>query len=108
MLKLMYITNDPQTAQIAQQAGVDRIFVDLETVGKEQRQGGMNTVQSHHTVRDVERLRKELTRAALLVRVNPITPARRRRSRRFWPPARILSCCLISSGSGRSGPFWSL
>ena len=30
MLKLMYITNDPQTAQIAQQAGVDRIFVDLE------------------------------------------------------------------------------
>lgn len=26
MLKLMYITNDPQTAQIAQRAGVDRIL----------------------------------------------------------------------------------
>ena len=84
MLKLMYITNDPQTAQIAQQAGVDRIFVDLETVGKEQRQGGMNTVQSHHTVRDVERLRKELTRAALLVRVNPIYPGSEAEIEAVW------------------------
>src|SRR5699024_12402830 len=40
---------DPQTASIAEQAGVDRIFIDLETVGKQLRQGGMNTVQSHHT-----------------------------------------------------------
>ena len=32
-LKLMYITNDPRVAEIADQAGVDRIFVDLETVG---------------------------------------------------------------------------
>ena len=33
MLKLMYITNDPQVASLAQAAGVDRIFVDLETIG---------------------------------------------------------------------------
>lgn len=45
MLKLIYITNDPKTAQIAEEAGVDRIMVDLETIGKDQRQGGMNTVQ---------------------------------------------------------------
>ena len=46
MLKLMYITNDPRTALIAEQAGVDRIFVDLETVGKQQRQGGIVRQQS--------------------------------------------------------------
>lgn len=29
MLNLMYITNRPEIAQIAESAGVDRIFVDL-------------------------------------------------------------------------------
>ena len=74
MLKLMYITNDPQVALIVEQAGVDRVFVDMETVGKELRQGGMNTVQSRHTVEDVIRLRRVLTEAELLVRVNPVYP----------------------------------
>lgn len=74
MLKLMYITNDPQVALIAEQAGVDRIFVDLEIVGKGLRQRGMNTVQSHHTAGDVRALRKVLTRSELLVRVNQIYP----------------------------------
>ena len=71
-LKLMYITNDPQVAKIADRAGVDRVFIDLETVGKEQRQGGMNTVQSHHTTDDVKQIRTVLRNAELLVRVNPI------------------------------------
>lgn len=74
MLKLMYITNDPFTALAAQAAGVDRIFVDLETVGKALRQGGMDTVQSHHTVLDVRALRPVVTSSELLVRVNPIYP----------------------------------
>lgn len=74
MLKLMYITNDPQTALIAEQAGVDRVFVDLETVGKAQRQGGMDTVQSHHTLEDARALHMVLSKAELLVRVNQIYP----------------------------------
>ena len=36
-LKLMYITNRPEIAQIAETAGVDRIFVDLEYIGKKDR-----------------------------------------------------------------------
>lgn len=71
-LKLMYITNRPEIAQIAQDAGVDRIFVDLEYIGKADRQGGMDTVQSRHTLEDVQRVAKSLTTAELLVRVNPI------------------------------------
>ena len=35
MLKLMYITNRPEIAGIAEEAGVYRIFVDLETIGKQ-------------------------------------------------------------------------
>ena len=74
MLKLFYITKNPAVARIAQAAGVDRIFVDMEYIGKAQRQGGMDTVQNHHTVEDVARLRPVLDQAELLVRVNPVHP----------------------------------
>ncbi len=71
-LKLMYITNRPDVAHIAENAGVDRIFVDMEHIGKSLRQGGMDTVQSRHTVYDIQQIRRTLKRAQLLVRVNPI------------------------------------
>ncbi len=74
-LKLMYITNNPQVAALAQSSGVDRIFVDMEYIGKEERQGGLDTVKSHHTVEDVKSLRKVLNKTELLVRVNPIHEA---------------------------------
>lgn len=70
-LTLMYITNDPEVARIAEKNGVDRIWIDLETLGKEERQKGMNTVKSRHTVEDVKRISGVLTDAAVLVRVNP-------------------------------------
>ena len=57
MLKLMYITNDPAVAKIAADAGVDRIFIDMEVLGKAERQGGMDTVQSHHTPEDIAKVR---------------------------------------------------
>lgn len=62
-------------ACIAEAAGVDRIFVDMEYIGKSQRQGGMDTVQSRHTVEDVTAIRKVLRSAQLLVRCNPIHDA---------------------------------
>lgn len=71
MLKLMYITNRPDVAMVAEQAGVDRIFVDLETIGKSERQGGMDTVQSHHTLDDISAVRRVFG-GELLVRSNPI------------------------------------
>lgn len=74
-LKLMYITNRPEIATIAEQTGTDRIFVDMEYIGKSQRQGGMDTVQSRHTTADVRALRGTLQKAQLLVRCNPIHEA---------------------------------
>jgi len=71
-LKLMYITNRPEVAQIVEAAGVDRVFVDMEHIGKALRQDGMDTVQSHHTVEDIRRVRPVLKQAELLVRCNPI------------------------------------
>lgn len=74
-LTLMYITNHPEVARIAQSAGVDRIWVDMEYIGKELRQGGMDTVKSRHTLDDVRRIRQVVDSAELLVRINPIHEA---------------------------------
>ena len=75
MIKLMYITNRPSIARIAEAAGADRIFIDMESFGKQNRQGGMDTVQSHHTFEDEKAIRSVLTDAELLVRCNPIHKA---------------------------------
>lgn len=71
-LKLMYITNRPDIALIAEKNGVDRVFVDMEYIGKADRQGNLDTVKNHHTVKDIAALRMVLTQSELLVRVNPI------------------------------------
>ena len=75
MLKLMYITNRPDIAQIAESAGVDRIFVDMEFIGKDARQKGLDTVKCHHTVDDVRAVKNAVASAQVLVRVNPIHDA---------------------------------
>lgn len=70
-LKLMYITNSPEIALIAEKYGVERIWIDLEILGKEERQRGMNTVKSQHTVEDIKRIKPLLTTSEVLVRVDP-------------------------------------
>ena len=71
----MYITNKPEIAQIAESSGVDRIFVDMEYIGKTERQGGLDSVKNHHTVEDVRRMKQAVESAEVLVRVNPIHEA---------------------------------
>lgn len=71
-LKLMYITNNADVASIAQSVGVDRIFVDLEYIGKEKRQMGHNSVLSRHTIEDIRAVKQVMNKSELLVRVNPI------------------------------------
>lgn len=72
MIKLMYITNNTKVAKIAQDADVDRIWIDLEVNGKKERQKGMDTVKSKHTIEDIGKIKKVLTKSELLVRINPI------------------------------------
>ena len=71
----MYITNKPAVAKIAEEVGVDWIFVDMEFIGKDARQGGLDTVQNHHTVEDVKNIRRTVSKSKVLVRVNPIHEA---------------------------------
>lgn len=75
MLNLMYITKQPEVARIAERAGVDWIFLDMEFIGKDARQGGLDTVQNHHTIDDVIAIKSAVDKAKILVRVNPIHDA---------------------------------
>ena len=73
-IEFIYITNNPELAEYAQNSGVDRIMVDLEYIGKKERQGHLDTVISGHTLQDVSRVREVLRESKLQVRVNPIYP----------------------------------
>lgn len=69
----MIIENDLQKIKLYDQLGVDRIFLDLEIIGKFERQGHLNTViSSSHNILDVKKISSIINRAQLLVRVNPI------------------------------------
>jgi 2-keto-3-deoxy-L-rhamnonate aldolase RhmA len=68
----IFITNDSCRAQVAEQAGVDRVMVDLEIIGKSERQRNFDTLISRHSLSDVDRLRSVLKRALLMVRINPM------------------------------------
>lgn len=64
-----------EIAKIAESAGVDWIFVDMEFIGKDIRQYGLDTVQNHHTIADVINIKNCVTKAQVLVRINPIHTA---------------------------------
>lgn len=71
-IKFMYLTSDPEAAKTAEAAGVDRIFLDLEIIGKFERQGHLDTVVSHSSLDDVKKLREVVKKSQLLVRCNPV------------------------------------
>ncbi len=72
---LTFWTSDPAAAHAADAAGVDRIGVDLDRLGKAERQAGLGSWMSPHTLEDLERLRPVVARARLFARINPLHDA---------------------------------
>lgn len=67
-------TADPRLARAADAAGVERIGIDLERLGKRERQQERGTWISPHAEEDLDALAPALTRARLFARVNPLNP----------------------------------
>jgi hypothetical protein len=67
-------TADAALAAAADAAGIDRIGVDLEHLGKRERQQMRATWISPHAEEDLDAVRPALTRARLFARVNPMNP----------------------------------
>lgn len=70
-MKTLFISADPDIALHAEAAGVDVIFIDMETRGKAERQGHLDTHKAAHSLDDVAALAPLLSRAELMVRINP-------------------------------------
>ncbi|NLN83932.1 MAG: aldolase [Firmicutes bacterium] len=71
-MEFISITKDPKIAKYFEDSGIDDVMVDLEIIGKQERQKGLNTVISAHTMEDVSNVRSVLTKSKLLVRINPV------------------------------------
>lgn len=71
-IRLILITNEPALARCAAASGVARLFVDLEIMGKQARQGHLDTHITSHDVADIARIRAVAPDAELIVRVNPL------------------------------------
>lgn len=71
MLELFYITNNKIEAKIADNLGVDWVFIDLEKIGKEDRQKNRNTVKSEHKISDIKAIKSVISKSKILVRTNP-------------------------------------
>ena len=72
MINLFYITNNIIEAQIVDKLDIDWIFIDIEKIGKKERQVGRNTVLSDHSIKDVEKIRGVINNTKILLRCNPI------------------------------------
>lgn len=70
-MRFWIILNSPEMAKFCINNGVDRIFLDLEKLGKKERQGHLNTWKSNHKNTDISLLRKTLPKTKLIVRLNP-------------------------------------
>jgi hypothetical protein len=70
--KLIQICNTKEGVLLAQEAGIDRIMIDLEIKGKKKRQKNLGSVISNHSYRDIKNLRKLIKNSELMVRINPL------------------------------------
>lgn len=72
MIDLLQITNDPVFAERCAALSGMRLFVDLERMGKVERQAGRNTFISTHQIDDVARIKSVAGATPVMVRVNPL------------------------------------
>jgi len=70
-LRLIMVVQTPAMARLVAAGGVETLFVDLEHIGKEARQGHMPSWKSRQAMPDVSLIRVAVPDARLLVRVNP-------------------------------------
>jgi len=67
----MLFTHDHELAKQAESAGIDRIVVDFEFRGKNERQSGYHLEVNRATLEDLRKIRKSVS-IPILARINPI------------------------------------
>jgi len=70
----LFFSTDPVMVREATAAGIGNIIVDLEHLGKKERQAGADTEINHYTIDDLRRVRAA-TDATVICRINRFNPA---------------------------------
>ncbi len=70
-MEFWLITNNIKLAEFATKNYVKRIFIDLEKLGKFERQGHLNSWKSHHMPEDIKIMKNIIKKNILIVRLNP-------------------------------------
>ena len=65
------ITNNLEHAKIISRSGINQIMVDIETIGKPERQLGKNAVINFHSLSDIFKIKSLGLPTDLICRVNP-------------------------------------
>jgi hypothetical protein len=65
------ITNSVEDSLVLDACGIQQIMVDTETLGKAERQTGINAVFNSHSIEDVTLLKESGVHAKLICRINP-------------------------------------
>lgn len=73
-MELMIIENDVNRCRFYDECGVERIFIDIERLGKNERQGHLSTVISDHEIDDIKNIKPNLKNSEILLRINPLNP----------------------------------
>lgn len=73
-MKFLVIENNLEKVKKLDDIFIDYIFIDLERVGKIERQGHIDSVKSFHSIEDIGPIKRRLINSKILVRVDPINP----------------------------------
>ena len=70
-IEFVLVTNRPPLARAAEAAGIERVLVDLERLGKAKRQNGRALFLSDHRCGDIAGLRGALRHTRVMARIDP-------------------------------------
>ena len=71
-MKFIFISNDPIKIAAAEKASIDYVMIDLEILGKEERQKHRDTLISKHTLDDIKVASNILSNSKIIARINPL------------------------------------
>lgn len=72
-MQFMMISNQPEVSRYVCERGVGRIFVDMEVLGKHERQANANTPIYSHRFEDITAIKKAIgDMGEVMVRINPV------------------------------------
>lgn len=73
-MNFLIIEKEVERALKFEKIGIETIFIDLEQLGKQERQGHVDSVKSKHKLSDIVKIKASLKKSEILVRIDPINP----------------------------------